>query len=184
MPTYNAQDLSCSLCLTNSIPIMEAKLPTSKKPALSSITSKCHLQYNIGKYRLRLRRLLIISPTDTYTSTKQSSLFNSHSTQLYKDLTIPCELFSLGYQMFQILIFSSKVQSSFFKKITLILLIVIIPLLAFTFFIQTFSKIQSFFYVMTPTLKFKTLYNEREHCSFKQLHSGICDRKFIFYLFP
>lgn len=80
MPTYNAQDLSCSLCLTNSIPIMEAKLPTSKKPALSSITSKCHLQYNIGKYRLRLRRLLIISPTDTYTSTKQSSLFNSHST--------------------------------------------------------------------------------------------------------
>ena len=143
MPIYNAQDLSCSLCLTNSIPIMEAKLPTSKKPALSSITSKCHLQYNIGKYRLRLRRLLIVSPTDTYTSTKQSSLFNSHSTLVIQGFDYT--LRTLFPRLSNVLDTHFLIQSTiFFKKIILIL-IVIIPLLAFIFFIQTFSIIQSFF---------------------------------------
>lgn len=163
---------------------MEAKLPTSKKPALSSITSKCHLQYNISKYRLRWRRLLIISPTDTYTSSTQSSLFNSHITLVIQgfDYTL--------WTFFPRL--SNALDTNFLIQSTIYFLqkdypyppYCCNPSFSLYFFIQTFSIIQSFFYVMTPTLKFKTLYNERNHCSFKQLHSGMCYRRFISYLFP
>lgn len=139
----------------------------------------------MGRYRLRLRRLLNNPPIDTYTSTTHTLAYLTVTAhylhQLHKDLTISCELFFLGYQMLQTLIFSSNVQSFFFK-ITDLPPCCYNPSFGLCSFHSNISH-YSTIYVMPPTPRFKTFYYARKHCHFIKYLWHLLQKLYLIFIY-